>query len=88
MRHYSDYGFLNVGTGVDIPIAEFAEVVSRIVGYKGTIAFDPSRPDGPPQKLLDVSRLKALGWAPKILLQDGLSTAYADFLSGAGRSAA
>jgi GDP-L-fucose synthase len=88
MKHYSDYGFLNVGTGEDIPIAQFAETVSRIVGYQGTIAFDTSRPDGPPQKLLDVSRLKTLGWQPKISLQDGLSMAYADFLSGAGRSAA
>jgi GDP-L-fucose synthase len=88
MKHYSDYGFLNVGTGEDISIAQFAETVSRIVGYKGTIAFDTSRPDGPPQKLLDVSKLKALGWQPKISLQDGLGMAYADFISGAGRSAA
>jgi GDP-L-fucose synthase len=87
MKHYSGYGFLNVGTGEDIPIAQFAEVVSRIVGYKGAIAFDTSRPDGPPQKLLDVSKLKSLGWQPKISLHDGLSMAYADFLSGAGRSA-
>ena len=88
MKHYSDYGFLNVGTGEDIPIAQFAETVSRIVGYKGAIAFDTSRPDGPPQKLLDVSKLKSIGWEPKISLQDGLSMAYADFLAGAGRSAA
>jgi GDP-L-fucose synthase len=88
MKHYSDDGFLNVGTGEDIPIAQFAETVSRIVGYKGAIAFDTSRPDGPPQKLLDVSKLKALGWLPKISLQDGLRMAYADFMSGAGRSAA
>jgi GDP-L-fucose synthase len=86
MKHYSDYGFLNAGTGEDIPIAQFAEIVSRIVGYTGTIAFDTSRPDGPPQKLLDVSKLTALGWQPKISLHDGLSMAYADFLSGAGRS--
>jgi GDP-L-fucose synthase len=88
MKHYSDDGFLNVGTGEDVSIAQFAETVSRIVGYKGTIAFDTSRPDGPPQKLLDVSKLKALGWQPKISLQDGLRMAYADFMSGAGRSAA
>jgi GDP-L-fucose synthase len=88
MKHYSDDGFLNVGTGEDVSIAQFAETVSRIVGYRGTIAFDTSRPDGPPQKLLDVSKLKALGWQPKISLQDGLSMAYADFLSGAGHLAA
>ena len=80
MKHYSDLGFLNVGTGRDITIAEFAVLVREIVGYKGRIVYDTSRPDGPPQKLLDVSKLKALGWTPKISLQDGLAAAYADFL--------
>jgi GDP-L-fucose synthase len=88
MKHYSDAGFLNVGTGEDISIAQFSETVARIVGYTGTITFDTSRPDGPPRKLLDVSKLKALGWQPKIPLQDGLRMAYADFLNGAGRTAA
>ena len=80
MKHYSDLGFLNVGTGRDITIAEFAVLVREIVGYKGGIVYETSRPDGPPQKLLDVSKLKALGWAPKISLRDGLAAAYADFL--------
>ena len=79
MKYYSDQGFLNVGTGQDVTIAEFAELVRDIVGYKGCIVYDTTRPDGPPQKLLDVSKLKALGWSPKISLREGLAAAYADF---------
>lgn len=88
LKHHSAAGFLNVGTGQDVTIAEFAEIVRHIVGYTGEIVYDTARPDGPPQKLLDVSRLKALGWAPKISLREGLSGAYADFLGGSRRSAA
>jgi GDP-L-fucose synthase len=84
MKHYSDAGFLNVGTGKDVTIAEFAEIVRDVVGYTGKIAFDISRPDGPPRKLLDVSKLSKLGWAPKISLRDSLAAAYVDFL-GSGR---
>jgi len=78
-KHYSAPGFLNVGTGRDITIREFAQIVSDVVGYSGEIVFDTSRPDGPPQKLLDVSKLKALGWTAKTSLPEGLSAAYADF---------
>jgi GDP-L-fucose synthase len=88
MKHYSDLGFLNVGTGKDITIAEFARLVSEIVGYRGKIIFDTSRPDGPPQKLLDVSKIQALGWKPKIPLRQGLAMAYADYLRAVGRPAA
>jgi GDP-L-fucose synthase len=88
MKHYSGHGFLNIGTGEDVTIAEFAGLVRDVVGYRGRIDFDSRRPDGPPRKLLDVARLKALGWTPKIALRDGLAAAYADFLRGAGRSAA
>ena len=86
MQHYSAPGFLNVGTGKDVTISEFAKTVSDVVGYKGKIVFDTSRPDGPPQKLLDVSKIKQLGWSPKISLGEGLAAAYADFLSGNRRS--
>jgi GDP-L-fucose synthase len=86
MKHYSDLGFLNVGTGEDVAIADFASEVASVVGYKGKIVFDTSRPDGPPQKLLDVSKIKKLGWSPKIRLHEGLTGAYADFLAGGGRS--
>jgi GDP-L-fucose synthase len=85
MKHYSDLPFLNVGTGEDVTIAGFASEVAVVVGYKGKIAFDTSRPDGPPQKLLDISKIKKLGWSPKIRLRDGLGIAYADFLAGGGR---
>ena len=87
MKYYSDMGFLNVGTGEDVTIGEFAQVVSDVVGYNGTIVYDTSRPDGAPQKLLDVSKIKKLGWSAKITLYEGLSQAYADFLATGGRSA-
>ena len=83
MKHYSESLFLNVGTGKDITIAEFAETVRDVVGFTGVIAYEPTRPDGPPQKLLDTSRINALGWAPKVSLREGLAVAYRDFLKGA-----
>ena len=58
MKHYSDMEFVNVGTGEDVTIAEFANEVARVVGFKGNIVFDTSRPDGAPQKLLNVSKIK------------------------------
>ena len=86
MKHYSDDGFLNIGTGEDITIADFARLVAEVVGYAGAIAFDTSRPDGAPRKLLDVSRLTALGWRATTPLREGLAAAYADFRSHAGNS--
>ena len=85
MKHYSGDDFLNVGTGEDITIAEFARVVSDVVGYRGELKFNTSRPDGAPRKLLDVSRLKALGWKATTPLRKGLADAYADFVGGGGR---
>lgn len=79
MKHYSDVGFLNVGTGKDVTITEFAEMVRDVVSYKGKIVYDTGRPDGPPQKLLDVSKLTRLGWRPKIGLRQGITAAYQDF---------
>jgi GDP-L-fucose synthase len=87
MRNYSDTEFVNVGCGEDIAIADFARLVADVVGYSGELGFDTSRPDGAPQKLLDTSRLTALGWRPKVPLRDGLAAAYADFLAGGGRNA-
>jgi len=86
IKHYSDLPFLNVGTGEDVTIADFASEVAGVVGYKGKITYDLSRPDGPPQKRLDISRIKNLGWSAKIRLRDGLAAAYADFLAGGGKS--
>jgi GDP-L-fucose synthase len=85
MKHYSGDEFVNVGTGEDITIAEFARLVAEVVGYTGKLSCDASRPDGTPQKLLDVSKLSALGWTAKTALRDGLEAAYADFLSGRAR---
>jgi nucleoside-diphosphate-sugar epimerase len=62
MQRYSDLQFLNIGTGEDITIADFARLVAEVVGFSGKIEFDVSRPDGAPRKLLDVSRINALGW--------------------------
>ena len=86
MKHYSDMEFVNVGTGEDVTIAEFAGEVASVVDFKGKIVFDTSRPDGAPQKLLNVTKIKQLGWSPKISLHDGLTEAYADYLAGGGRS--
>ncbi len=86
MKHYSDAGFLNIGTGEDITIGDFARLISDIVGYRGTLEFDTSRPDGTPQKLLDVTKIAALGWRAKTPLREGLAAAYADFVAGHGRS--
>jgi GDP-L-fucose synthase len=81
MKHYSGDGFLNIGTGQEVSIREFAEVVADVVGYRGELTFDTSRPDGTPRKLLDVSKLTALGWVAKTPLREGLKEAYADFLA-------
>ena len=74
-------GLFNVGTGCDVTIRELAETVMDVVGFKGTLTFDTSRPDGTPRKLLDVSSMKALGWQSKTTLQNGIAKAYADFLT-------
>src|SRR5262249_22979297 len=78
---YSGEVILNVGTGEDVSIAEFAAMVAAAVGYKGEVVFDRSKPDGVPQKLLDVSKLRALGWRAGIDLKNGLAQTYAHFLA-------
>jgi len=82
MKCYSDAPHVNVGTGVDVTIGEFAHAVASVVGYSGRIKFDRSKPDGAPRKLLDVSRLADQGWHARIGLADGLKSAYADFVHG------
>ncbi|MGA8316774.1 MAG: GDP-L-fucose synthase [Bradyrhizobium sp.] len=81
MKSYSSGELVNIGTGEDVTIAEFARVVAGVVGYTGTIGYDPSRPDGTPQKLLDVSRLAKLGWKASTSLKDGLKLAYQAYLN-------
>jgi GDP-L-fucose synthase len=88
LKHYSDDRFLNVGTGRDVTIADFANLVADVVGYAGKIVFDTSRPDGAPQKLLDVSGLTQLGWTARTELRAGLAAAYRDFLDGERKTVA
>jgi GDP-L-fucose synthase len=80
MEHYNEAGHINVGTGEDLSIRELAETLKAVIHPDATLRFDTTRPDGPPQKLLDVSRLHALGWRHRISLHDGLATTYAWFL--------
>jgi GDP-L-fucose synthase len=87
MKAYSDEALVNIGTGEDITIAEFARVVAATVGYSGGISFDPSRPDGTPRKLLDVSRLAGLGWRARTSLKDGIKLAYRAYLSESKQAA-
>jgi GDP-L-fucose synthase len=76
---YKD-GLINIGVGEDVSIKEVAELVCKIVKFEGELEFDASKPDGTPRKLLDISKLKALGWKPKTSLADGINEAYKDFL--------
>lgn len=76
MENYEDEDLLNVGSGEDLPIAQLAELVARVVNYRGQILFDATRPDGTPRKLLDVSKLKALGWRARIGLEEGVQATY------------
>ncbi len=81
MENYSGSETVNIGTGYDVSIREAA---ARAVGFKGKLVFDSSKPDGTPRKLLDVSKLRALGWSARISLEEGLRLAYADFLKNEG----
>jgi GDP-L-fucose synthase len=78
---------INVGYGSDVTIAQLGKLVARTVGFSGTITFDTSKPDGSPRKLMNSSRLNALGWKPSVGLEEGLSLAYQDFLQSHNRKA-
>ena len=82
MQNYSGEQFVNIGSGSDVSIRELAETIQLIVGFKGHVRWDASKPDGAPRKLLDISTLQSLGWAPKIDLLTGLKLAYESFLRG------
>jgi GDP-L-fucose synthase len=71
---------INVGSGVDITIAELARCISKVIGYNGNMAFDDSKPDGPPRKFMDSSKLSSMGWKPSIQLEEGIDKAYNNFL--------
>jgi GDP-L-fucose synthase len=81
MLLYDEPGIINVGVGTDVSIRELAELICRAVGYKGRLVFDPSKADGPPQKLLDVSRLRAMGWHARIGLEEGIAATYEWFVA-------
>lgn len=81
MERYDGADIINVGSGEDISIAELAELVRQVVGFKGSIEYDATKPDGTPRKLLDVSRLRDLGWAPSIPLCDGIAQTYRWYLT-------
>ena len=76
MQNYNEGGFVNVGTGEDVTILELANLIKEIVGYKGSIKNDPSKPDGTPRKLLDVTKLKNLGWQSLVTLEEGIKRVY------------
>lgn len=79
MKHYSDFDHINVGSGESFAIIELARLVCEIVGFRGEIRLDLSKPDGTPRKLLDTGKLTAMGWRPRISLRDGLVETYRDF---------
>lgn len=85
MRHYSEEQFINVGSGSEITIRELSELVKRIVGFSGDIVWDKSKPDGTPRKLMDSSRLFALGWKPRVDLETGIRLTYEYFIARQSR---
>jgi GDP-L-fucose synthase len=78
MLHFDEPGFVNIGTGEDIPILELARLIKKVVGFEGEIEHDLSKPDGTPRKLMDVSKLHSLGWKHKISLEEGIRSVYED----------
>ena len=78
MENFSDYGFVNVGTGEDLSILELAETIKDVVGYEGEITHDRSKPDGTPRKLMNVDKLHAMGWQHRTELREGIERVYAD----------
>ncbi|MEX1240298.1 MAG: GDP-L-fucose synthase [Cyclobacteriaceae bacterium] len=85
MQTYEDPQLINVGTGEEISILNLAKLIAEVVGYKGKIDFDPTKPDGTPRKLMDSSRLQALGYRHKVSLMEGIKMTYSDFLTRQGK---
>jgi GDP-L-fucose synthase len=82
MENYNESGFINIGTGEDITIAELAKLIKVLVGYKGEIKWDDSKPDGTPRKLMDVNRIKDLGWKESINIKDGIKRTVEEYQNG------
>jgi GDP-L-fucose synthase len=81
LERYSQAGHINVGSGEELSIRQLADLIAQVVGFTGRLEFDPSMPDGTPRKLMDVSRIRALGWKPRIALREGIRSAYAWYLA-------
>lgn len=81
MQEYNEPGFVNIGTGKDLTIKDLALLIKKAIGFEGTLAFDSSKPDGTPRKLMDVSKLHSLGWQHTVELEEGIELAYRDFLA-------
>jgi GDP-L-fucose synthase len=80
LEHYDQPDLINLGCGEDVTIRELAETVCDVLGFEGALEFDPTKPDGTPRKLLDIAKIKSLGWAPKIPLREGIANAYRWFV--------
>jgi GDP-L-fucose synthase len=81
MDNYDEANIINIGVGEDVSIRELASIIKDEIGFEGHIQFDTSKPDGTPRKLLDVSKLTALGWQASVSLEEGIKLVYADFLT-------
>jgi GDP-L-fucose synthase len=81
MKNYNDNAIVNIGSGKEITIKDLANLISEIVGFEGKIVFNTEKPDGTPRKLLDVSKLKKLGWGSKISLEEGITSVYREYLN-------
>jgi GDP-L-fucose synthase len=86
LERYSQAGHINVGSGEDLSIRQLADQIAQVVGFTGRLEFDPSMPDGTPRKLMDVSRIRALGWKPRIALTEGIRSAYAWYLANSAEA--
>ena len=80
LDNYDEYEHINCGAGSEVSIRQLAEIVARVVGFTGKIVFDTTKPDGTPRKLMDSSRMAAMGWVPQISLEDGIRTTYRWYL--------
>lgn len=85
MEHYEDEGIVNIGVGVDVSIADLARLVGEVVGFQGELVYDSSKPDGTPRKLVDTSRINAIGWRASIPLEEGVKNTYQWFLDNEAR---
>jgi GDP-L-fucose synthase len=80
MQQYNEKQFLNIGSGTDLSIKDLALLVKKVIGFEGELKFNTDKPDGTPRKLMDISKIKTLGWTPSVALEKGISLAYSDFL--------